>query len=218
VRRVDNQLSVRVSHAPLNLNDRLKKRMLDIAVTLPAVMALGPLFIIVAIAIKIDSPGPVFFRQVRVGRDNRQFRIIKFRSMKIAQSDSDGTRSASRHDDRVTRVGKFIRATSIDELPQLFNVLAGTMSLVGPRPHALGSRAGDRLFWQIDETYWHRHQLKPGLTGLAQVRGYRGATLQPQDLTKRLEADMEYIEDWDIWRDIAILANTFRVLVHRNAF
>lgn len=144
--------------------------------------------------------------------------MLKFRSMRAESSDATGTRSASRDDDRITRVGRIIRKTSIDELPQLFNVLLGDMSLVGPRPHALGSLAGDQLFWQVDETYWLRHQLKPGITGLAQVRGHRGATLERVDLVARLQSDMEYIHRWDIWRDIVILANTLKVVLHRNAF
>src|SRR3546814_2543983 len=111
-----------------------------------------------------------------MGRGNRIFRILKFRSMRVEATDANGARSASRDDDRITRVGKFIRATSIDELPQLINVLSGEMSLVGPRPHALGSTAGNELFWRVDRQYWHRHALKPGITGLAQIRGFRGAT------------------------------------------
>lgn len=146
------------------------------------------------------------------------FRMFKFRSMRVDLSDNTGTRSTSRNDDRVTRVGKFIRSTSIDELPQLLNVLKGDMSIVGPRPHALGSRAADKLFWEVDQRYWHRHAAKPGLTGLAQVRGYRGATLYEDDLRNRLQADLEYLEHWSIWRDIKIILLTFRVLLHRNAF
>jgi exopolysaccharide biosynthesis polyprenyl glycosylphosphotransferase len=207
-----------VSRKPLSLADRMRKRMLDLALTVPLLIAIGPLLAIVAIAVKFDSPGPVLFKQDRVGRGNRLFKVLKFRSMRVETSDASGSRSASRDDDRITKVGRFIRATSIDELPQLLNVLLGDMSLVGPRPHALGSLAGNQLFWQVDETYWHRHQLKPGITGLAQVRGFRGATALASDLTNRLQSDMEYIQDWDIWRDIGILANTFRVLVHRNAF
>jgi polysaccharide biosynthesis protein PslA len=207
-----------VSRQPLSLTNRLKKRLLDLAISLPLVLALSPALLLIAIAIKLDSPGPIFFRQDRVGRGNRMFKVLKFRSMSVDLCDAAGNLSASRNDKRVTRVGKLIRATSIDELPQLLNVLAGDMSLVGPRPHALGSLAGDRLFWQVDDRYWLRHQLKPGITGLAQVRGFRGATAEATDLTDRLQSDMEYIQGWDIWRDLSILANTFRVIVHRNAF
>src|SRR3546814_2980638 len=127
----------------------------------------------VAIAIKLESRGSVFFRQERLGRGNRLFLVYKFRSMRVEKCDENGDRSTARDDDRITRVGQFIRRTSIDELPQLWNVLRGEMSLVGPRPHALGSRAGGAPFWDVDRRYWYRHATKPGLTGLAQVRGYR---------------------------------------------
>jgi polysaccharide biosynthesis protein PslA len=138
--------------------------------------------------------------------------------MRAERADAAGNQSTRRDDDRITRVGRFIRATSIDELPQLFNVLRGEMSLVGPRPHALGSTAGDQLFWEVDQRYWHRHASKPGLTGLAQIRGYRGATPMRDDLTNRLAADLEYINGWTIWRDISILITTLKVIVHRNAY
>ncbi len=214
----NGQETMQVSRKPLNLPDRIKKRLLDLSITVPLLIVLLPLLVLVAIGVKLDSPGPILFKQDRVGRGNRLFKVLKFRSMRTESSDARGARSASRDDDRITRLGRFIRATSIDELPQLFNVLIGDMSLVGPRPHALGSLAGERLFWEVDQTYWHRHQLKPGITGLAQIRGHRGATLQMSDLTDRLQADMEYVQGWDIWRDISILFNTFRVVVHKNAF
>lgn len=214
----DGKSTMVVSRRPLSIRDRLRKRALDLALTVPLIILVLPLLVVTAIAIKLDSPGPVLFRQDRFGRGNRLFKVLKFRSMYVAQCDVRGERSTSRNDSRITRVGRFIRATSIDELPQLFNVLLGDMSLVGPRPHTLGSLAAGRLFWHVDVTYWHRHQLKPGITGLAQVRGFRGATEELSDLTNRLQADMEYIQGWDIWRDIVILANTVRVVIHRNAF
>jgi lipopolysaccharide/colanic/teichoic acid biosynthesis glycosyltransferase len=144
--------------------------------------------------------------------------MYKFRSMKVQKSDPDGNRSTSRQDARVTRVGRFIRRTSIDELPQLANVLRGEMSIVGPRPHAIGSFAGDKLFWRVDTEYWHRHALKPGVTGLAQIRGYRGATEHEADLQNRLDADLEYIRKWSPWRDALIVLQTLGVLMHRKAF
>jgi exopolysaccharide biosynthesis polyprenyl glycosylphosphotransferase len=210
--------TVAVAHAPLDLSRRFAKRTLDLALTIPGLIFLAPLLIVTAIAIKIDTRGPVLFLQPRVGRGNRIFLTYKFRSMKADLGDSSGSKSTSKDDDRVTRVGRFIRASSIDELPQLFNVLRGEMSLVGPRPHALGSLAGNELFWEVDERYWHRHASKPGLTGLAQVRGYRGETREREDLANRLHADLEYLNGWTIWRDISILANTLRVVVHRNAY
>jgi lipopolysaccharide/colanic/teichoic acid biosynthesis glycosyltransferase len=207
-----------VSRGPLSISSRARKRMLDLAITVPAILLLAPLLIAVAIAIKFDSRGPVLFLQDRVGRGNKLFKIMKFRSMRVDKSDVRGARSTSRDDDRITRVGAFIRKTSIDELPQLFNVLKGDMSLVGPRPHALGSLAGDALFWEVDHRYWLRHSLKPGITGLAQVRGFRGATEERADLERRLSADLEYVQNWSLGREISILLRTFLVLVHRNAF
>lgn len=217
-RQAGGVTTVVVSWGPLNLANRVKKRALDLALTVPALIILLPLMIAVAIAIRLDSPGPVFFRQERMGRGNRIFHILKFRSMRVEATDAKGTRSTSRDDDRVTRVGRFIRMTSIDELPQLINVLAGEMSLVGPRPHALGSTAGDELFWRVDRQYWHRHALKPGITGLAQIRGFRGEAKDRRDILNRLEADLEYQHGWTLLRDIVILARTLRVLVHRNAY
>ena len=207
-----------VSAGPLSMRSRAKKRALDLALTVPVLIGLAPLLLVTALAIRLDSKGPVFFVQKRLGRGNRLFSMYKFRSMRSEMCDADGAQSTRRDDDRVTRVGKFIRATSIDELPQLLNVLKGDMSLVGPRPHALGSLAGLQLFWEVDQRYWHRHASKPGITGLAQIRGYRGATHESIDLTNRLRADLEYLKDWTIWRDVSILFGTFQVLVHRNAY
>ncbi len=207
-----------VAHGPMSPQGRLLKRLFDIVFAGGTLLLLLPVFLLVAAAVKLESRGPVFFVQTRIGRANRQFRIRKFRSMRVEQSDSAGARSAARDDNRITRVGAFIRRTSIDELPQLMNVLDGTMSIVGPRPHALGSRAEDKLFWEIDGRYWHRHAVKPGLTGLAQVRGYRGATNVESDLTNRLHSDLEYLDNWTIWRDLVIILKTFGVVVHRNAF
>lgn len=210
--------TVLVSTGALPTRERVMKRILDLAIVVPAIVFLAPLLLAVFIAVKLDSPGKAFFVQPRVGYGNRLFPMFKFRSMRTELSDTAGAQSTSRDDKRVTRVGKLIRATSIDELPQLFNILRGDMSFVGPRPHALGSLAGDQLFWEVDPRYHHRHACKPGLTGLAQVRGFRGATHRTEDLTNRLDADLEYINDWSVVRDLQILIATFKVLVHRNAF
>jgi len=207
-----------VSSASLTLTDQLFKRMLDLMLVVLTLPLLAPFMLVFAIAIKLDSRGPVFFRQPRVGLGNRVFRIYKFRSMHTGQNDVMGTRSTARDDARITRIGRFIRRTSIDEIPQILNVLAGDMSIVGPRPHPLECKAEDRLFWDIDSRYWHRHAVKPGMTGLAQIRGFRGATHREVDLTNRLQADLEYMAGWSIWRDIGIILATFRVLIHRNAF
>lgn len=213
-----DQDTIVISRGPLNLVNRIQKRALDILLASLALIFLGPLLLIVAIAIKLDSPGPVMFRQTRVGQGNRHFRIFKFRSMHVDRSDGAGHQSASRDDDRITRVGRFIRRTSIDELPQILNVLRSEMSMVGPRPHALGSLAGDELFWHASNQYWLRHALKPGITGLAQIRGFRGATDKAEDLEKRVRCDLEYLANWSISLDLIILIKTFRVVVHKNAF
>jgi exopolysaccharide biosynthesis polyprenyl glycosylphosphotransferase len=207
-----------VATGPLSLRNRLVKRAFDLCFAVPALILLAPMLLLTAIAIKLDSRGPVFFKQMRVGRGNELFAVFKFRSMRVDQCDADGTVSTRRDDDRITRVGALIRMTSIDELPQLLNVLFGSMSIVGPRPHALGSLAGQQLFWEVDERYWHRHALKPGITGLAQVRGFRGATYRRDDLTRRLQADLEYIAGWSVLRDFKILLSTITVVVHKNAF
>lgn len=218
VARFGDDPTLIVAKGPLGIEERLIKRLFDIAVAGVALLLLAPMFAVIMLAIRIESPGAVFFVQRRIGRGNRMFHMLKFRSMRPERCDENGSTSAARDDDRITRVGRLLRRTSLDELPQLVNVLAGNMSIVGPRPHALGSRAEDQLFWEIDDRYWHRHAAKPGLTGLAQVRGYRGATNHRSDLVNRLQADLEYLHGWTIWRDMLIVAQTARVLVHRNAF
>ena len=207
-----------VAAGPLGLRGRMQKRALDLAIAVPALLLLSPLMLLTALAVRLDSPGPVLFRQPRTGRANRVFDMLKFRSMHWEGSDIAGLASTARKDPRVTRVGAFIRRTSLDELPQLWNVVRGEMSLVGPRPHALGSTAEAKPFWDIDERYWDRHALKPGITGLAQVRGFRGATDRREDLTDRLGADLEYLAGWSLLSDIAILARTALVLVHPRAY
>ena len=207
-----------VATGPLGLRSRISKRLFDLAIAGGALLALSPLLLIVALRIKLEDGGPVLFVQRRLGRGNQFFNMLKFRSMKVALNDANSNRSTPRGDDRVTRIGAFIRRTSIDELPQLINVLRGEMSIVGPRPHALGSQAGDKYFWEVDAQYWQRHCLKPGLTGLAQVRGHRGATEEEKDLTDRLQSDLEYIAGWSLRRDIEIVFRTIFVLQHDNAF
>jgi lipopolysaccharide/colanic/teichoic acid biosynthesis glycosyltransferase len=207
-----------VSRGPLGMHSRMLKRGFDVLISALAILALLPVLALVMALIRLEDGGPVLFIQKRTGRGNRFFQIYKFRSMRVELADAKGTRSASSDDERITRVGRLIRRTSLDELPQLFNVLRGDMSMVGPRPHAVGSLAGGRLFWEVDERYWLRHSLKPGLTGLAQVRGLRGATDTESDLARRLQADLEYLDEWTIWRDLAILLRTLRVVIHRKAF
>jgi exopolysaccharide biosynthesis polyprenyl glycosylphosphotransferase len=207
-----------LSRGPLSLGSRMQKRLFDLLLTIPALIFLAPLMALVALAIRLESPGPALFTQSRIGQANLPFQIFKFRSMRIDAQDDRGERSASRDDDRITRVGRFIRRTSIDELPQLFNVLLGNMSLVGPRPHAEGSRAGSQLFWEVSELYWMRHALKPGITGLAQINGFRGATHKREDLQDRLRYDLEYLQNWSMWNDVTILLATVKVVSHTNAY
>lgn len=207
-----------VAVGAMSLSNRVMKRAMDLLLAGATTIVLSPLLLLVALAIKLDSHGPVFFSQVRMGRGNKPFKILKFRSMRVEATDADGRKSATPDDERVTRVGRILRMTSMDELPQIFNVLRGDMSIVGPRPHALGSLAGDKLFWEVSQKYWLRHTLKPGITGLAQVRGYRGATHEQSDLENRLQSDLEYIEGWRLWRDVTIIFNTLRVIVHPKAY
>ncbi|MBV7265383.1 sugar transferase [Erythrobacter ani] len=207
-----------VSTGPLSVRGRATKRAFDVLVASCGLILLSPLFLIVAACIKLTDGGPVLFVQQRTGRGNQLFKLLKFRSMRMDGLDTNGGRSTARRDDRVTRIGALIRRTSIDELPQLINVLRGEMSIVGPRPHAVESQAEDKYFWQIHALYWQRHCLKPGLTGLAQVRGHRGATEQEKDLTDRLQSDLEYIAGWSLMRDFQIIVRTLRVLTHDNAY
>lgn len=210
--------TIQVSARPMQLTDRLLKRLLDLVVASIAIVLLSPVLLAAAIAIRLESRGPILFIQARVGRDNRLFKMYKFRSMYTEKCDVDAGQLTLRNDVRVTRVGQLIRRVSIDELPQLFNVVKGDMSMVGPRPHALSAKAADKLYWDVDPRYRHRHSIKPGITGLAQVRGHRGNTERTEDLTNRLQADLEYLANWSIWRDIAIIFQTLGVLRHDNAF
>jgi exopolysaccharide biosynthesis polyprenyl glycosylphosphotransferase len=218
MRAFHGETTLVVSYGPLGMRDRMLKRTLDTVIAAAALIVLSPVMLAVAVAIKLDSAGPVLFRQQRVGKNNRLFGMIKFRSMRTDCADAAGDRSASRCDERLTHIGGFLRRTSLDELPQLINVIKGDMSIVGPRPHALGSTAEEALFWHIDARYFHRHAIKPGMTGLAQIRGFRGATICRSDLTNRLQADLDYQSGWSIWRDLRIILSTFRVVTHNNAF
>ncbi|HSI39579.1 MAG TPA: exopolysaccharide biosynthesis polyprenyl glycosylphosphotransferase [Xanthobacteraceae bacterium] len=207
-----------ISRGPLNLGERMVKRAFDLGVTLLLLPIFGPIIALFAVLVKLESPGPAFFVQDRVGRNNRTYRCFKLRTMRNDMLDMSGNVSAGRSDARITRLGGLMRKTSIDELPQLFNVVMGDMSLVGPRPHALGSRAEGALFWELVPDYWSRHAMKPGVTGLAQVRGLRGATHCRSDIEDRVAADLEYINGWSIWQDLKILVQTIAVTVHRNAY
>ncbi|MDO8704297.1 MAG: exopolysaccharide biosynthesis polyprenyl glycosylphosphotransferase, partial [Sulfuricaulis sp.] len=185
-----------------------------------ATLLLLPVLAIVALAIKLDNPGPVIFKQRRHAFNNHEFDIYKFRTMRWnPAAATENLRQTSRHDDRVTRVGRFLRASSLDELPQLFNVLKGDMSLVGPRPHAVNMRTEDRLGHEITGLYAHRHRVKPGITGWSQVNGSRGAVDTTAQLRRRVELDLHYIENWSVLLDLKILALTCREVIKRtNAY
>jgi len=210
--------SIVVATGPLGHGDQALKRALDLAIAFGTAPVTLPILLIAAVAIKLDSPGPVLFVQQRVGQGNRLFPMFKLRTMRHDACDAAGHLSTGRGDARLTRVGAFLRRTSIDELPQLFNVLKGEMSVVGPRPHALGSRASDSAFWTLEKRYWDRHAAKPGMTGLAQVRGFRGSIDGQDALAGRVSSDLAYLQCWTIWRDLLIIGQTFRVLAHANAF
>ncbi|MCB2055413.1 MAG: sugar transferase [Geminicoccaceae bacterium] len=181
---------------------------MDVLGSIALLLFLAPLMLLVALAIRLESRGPVFFVQPRYGLGCRMFDCVKFRSMRTDACDRDARQLTRRGDPRVTRVGAFIRRTSIDELPQLFNVLTGDMSLVGPRPHPVQARAGDRLYEEVVADFARRYRVPPGLTGLAQVAGLRGATDTEDKLVRRFELDLAYIASWSIWLDLAILART----------
>ncbi len=204
---------------PISGMDAAVKGLEDRILTAIILALIWPLLLVIAIAIRLDSPGPIFFRQPREGFNNKPFRVYKFRSMYHDQSQFDGIRQASRDDPRVTRVGRILRRTSLDELAQLFNVMQGDMSLVGPRPHAPSTRAGGRLFSDVVASYAARHKVKPGITGWAQVCGWRGETDTEDKLIKRFEHDLHYIENWSLWFDFYILFRTVgSVLLPKNAF
>jgi putative colanic acid biosynthesis UDP-glucose lipid carrier transferase len=191
------------------------KRAEDVVIGSLILLVAAPVMLVAAAAIKLDSTGPVFFRQRRMGLNNETINVWKFRSMSVMEN-SATVRQAERNDPRVTRVGRFLRRSSIDELPQLFNVLMGEMSLVGPRPHAL---AHDDLFGRIIARYANRHQVKPGMTGLAQVSGYRGETREPRMMQKRVQHDLWYIENWSFLLDLKIILMTpFACLVDKKAY
>jgi exopolysaccharide biosynthesis polyprenyl glycosylphosphotransferase len=195
------------------------KRAMDIAGSLTAILLLSPVMIGCAIAVKMTSPGPVLFVQERAGYRNKPFLMFKFRSMCAARADLTGSQLTLRNDPRVTKVGAILRRTSADELPQLFNVLKGDMSLVGPRPHPKGAKAGAVLYDELIPHFYSRYRMKPGITGLAQVSGFRGNTETEQHLIDRFGRDLQYAAEWTPLLDIAIMLRTVSHLVKgTNAF
>lgn len=189
------------------------KRATDLVVASFALLVLAPLLGVIAVAIALDSPGPVFFRQRRHGYLNEEVVVWKFRSMRTEAQDATARRQVSADDDRVTRVGRFLRRTSLDELPQLLNVISGEMSLVGPRPHAIGMLAGGEDASRLVATYAYRHRIKPGLTGWAAVNGSRGPADTQEAISRRVAYDLEYIERQSFWFDLSIMLRTLPCLL-----
>ena len=195
------------------------KWVFDKIVALTALILLSPVMLVTAIAIKLESRGPVFFVQPRHGFNNELIRIYKFRSMRTDMLDTGAAKLVTKGDPRVTRVGRFIRKTSIDELPQLFNVLKGELSIVGPRPHALQAKAANQLYYEAVEGYFARHRVKPGMTGWAQINGWRGETDTIEKIMQRVNHDLYYIEHWSILLDLYIVVMTpIRLLNTENAY
>ncbi len=215
VARLGPIFALNLTRRPLSLLQRLEKRAFDIAAASLALVLLAPLFAVVALLIRLDSRGPAFFLQRRYGFNQEPFRIVKFRTMTTMEDDSKLV-SATRFDPRVTRIGASLRKTSIDELPQLLNVLAGDMSLVGPRPHAL---AHDQKYERRIAQYARRHNVKPGITGWAQVCGLRGEISSEEKMRERVEHDLYYIDNWSLWLDVKILVMTiFSSKAHSGAY
>lgn len=212
-------LSVVVTQRPLAGKHAACKALFDVAAAAILLLVLAPAFCLIILAIRLDSPGPIFFRQQRFGLNQRLFNILKFRTMRHEMADLLADRQTSVDDDRVTRVGRWLRRTSLDELPQLINVITRDMSLVGPRPHAPGTRAGTRPLDHVTQDYRLRHQVKPGMTGLAQVNGCRGAISNEDQLLRRTEYDLSYINQWSFGLDLKILLLTLiRGFIAKNAY
>jgi Undecaprenyl-phosphate glucose phosphotransferase len=216
--RVDGVPVYNIFTTPISGWGALLKRLEDLVLGSVIVLAVSPIMLAAAVAVKLESSGPIFFRQRRYGYNNNLIHVLKFRSMYDELRDEDGSRLTSRDDKRVTKVGRFIRRFSIDELPQLFNVLSGTMSLVGPRPHPLEAKAAGRLYQEIVGEYAVRHKIKPGITGWAQVMGWRGETDTEEKILHRVECDFYYMENWSIFLDIEILIRTMGAVFGKNAF
>jgi Undecaprenyl-phosphate glucose phosphotransferase len=210
-----NTVTIQVLRPPLSQLQLVAKRVFDVVVAAAGLMILAPLLSIVAIAVKLDSPGPVLFRQTRHGYNNETIKVCKFRSMTRPEN-GDHFVQAVRNDSRVTRVGAILRRTNIDELPQLINVLRGEMSIVGPRPHAT---AHNEMFEGKIAVFSRRHVVKPGITGWAQVNGYRGATQTLEQMQRRVEHDLYYIDNWSFWFDLRIIVMTvFSKTAYINAY
>ncbi|MEM7289643.1 MAG: undecaprenyl-phosphate glucose phosphotransferase [Pseudomonadota bacterium] len=210
---------VDIAHRPIADWDAIAKRTFDIVGSLVAIVLLSPIMLAAAIAVRLDSKGPIIFKQMREGFNNEAVEIYKFRSLYTNLEDKDGINMVTKGDSRVTRVGKIIRKTSIDELPQFFNVLQGRLSLVGPRPHVANAQTDNQLWSEVVDSYIARHKVKPGVTGWAQITGWRGEVDSQDKLHGRINADLYYIENWSLAFDLYILAMTpMRLLNTENAY
>ncbi len=189
------------------------KRIQDLAIGVLALVMTAPLLALIALAVRLDSPGPIFFRQRRHGFNNEEIVVWKFRTMRHDTADARAEKQVTANDDRVTRVGRILRSTSLDEVPQLFNVLSGEMSLVGPRPHAIGMKTGDIESDRLVAEYAHRHRIKPGMTGWAAVHGSRGPMHTPDDVVQRVALDVEYIERQSVWLDLRIILKSIPAML-----
>ncbi|MGP1394944.1 MAG: undecaprenyl-phosphate glucose phosphotransferase [Inquilinaceae bacterium] len=219
ISRIGGLMMVNVFERPLSGWSSVLKTIEDRVIATAILLLIAPLLAVIALAIKFDSSGPVLFRQKRYGFNNKLIDVFKFRTMYHNLSDQDCAVQTVRNDPRVTRVGAFLRRTSLDELPQLFNVLIGDMSVVGPRPHAVATKAAGSLFEEVVNDYAARHKVKPGITGWAQVNGWRGETDTVDKIVNRVEYDLYYIENWSIWLDLWIIFRTFFVFVgDKNAY
>ena len=208
IRRIADVPLAHISGGPVNQQRAFLKRAQDLVVGSLALFLGAPIMLAVAAAVKLDSPGPALFRQRRHGFNNEEIVVWKFRSMRVETTDHTASRQVAVGDDRVTRVGRFIRRTSLDELPQIFNVLSGEMSLVGPRPHAVGMKTGDVESARLVAEYAHRHRMKPGMTGWAQINGSRGPCHTPEEVRERVRLDMDYVKRASIWLDAGIVVMT----------
>jgi Undecaprenyl-phosphate glucose phosphotransferase len=217
--RLGNLPLLAVFDRPLRGWQSFLKNAVDRVLAALALILLSPVMLAAAAAVKLESKGPVIFKQRRYGFNNELIEIYKFRSMYADRADHTAAKLVTRDDPRVTKVGRIIRKTSIDELPQLFNVLRGELSLVGPRPHATGAKAAEALYEQVVDGYFARHKVKPGITGWAQINGWRGETDTKEKLEQRVKHDLEYIDKWSLWFDLYIILKTpFSLLKSDNAY
>jgi polysaccharide biosynthesis protein PslA len=219
MRAAGGMLGTGLADPPVSRVPRALKRIEDVGLTILLLLAATPALLMIGLAVKLDSPGPVLFPQRRLGFNNATFNLLKFRTMRLHCADPDARAQTRRDDARVTRVGRLLRRHSLDELPQLLNVLCGDMSLVGPRPHTTGTTVQGRALEELVDHYIARHSVKPGITGWAQVNGWRGELDSHEKIIRRVEHDLYYIENWSLLFDLKILAKTVLCMLRdRHAY